>query len=512
MECLFTGSGIGAKVILEIAQEGNQSFVKVSRVEIKENAPVNDGAGYLVGTVKLNDRPAASLIHEGNQSCGVNLSGYSWSGGGTNWSGFTFSAVPVTHASDGTGSVTVAVNVSAYTTRGIYIGTVNAVQTVILPTTLVPEATVPIFENAPVTLGSILKITLSPNLDTLRHTLLYQADGVQTQIAADLPAGETAWEVPYSLAAVFPTQTEGMAQLVCRTYLDGKPVGEEQAVWFQFVVPDNDITKPVIDSFLLTPEGDLPEKFAGLHIRNVTRLRGELTAHGPYSPIRAYQLTGSGITSEASRNSPCYGYSEASGPVTVFARVTDWRGFCRELGAEIFVHPYNPPSAAPAAGSAVVCIRCDAQGVPDSRGTHLKIEARKQYSSIAPAGVELNTCRMEYRFRQAAAAQYSAWTPLPDAETYVSKEMLLDVKHSYQVQLRASDDIGREGILTLAIPSDHVTLHLKRGGKGAAFFKRAERDGVLEVAGDLMLSGTLTLGSTQLTEEQLNALLALLTP
>jgi hypothetical protein len=55
---------------------------------------------------------------------------------------------------------------------------------------------------------------------------------------------------------------------------------------------------------------------------------------------------------------------------------------------------------------------------------------------------------------------------------------------SYIVQIRVVDDIGESAILEFKIPTDHITVHLKKGGKGVGIGKYSENDNCLEIAPD----------------------------
>ena len=76
---------------------------------------------------------------------------------------------------------------------------------------------------------------------------------------------------------------------------------------------------------------------------------------------------------------------------------------------------------------------------------------------------------------------------------------------SYEVELSAMDTVGSVRTVRYTASTSQVTLHLRNGGKGAAFGKYGERE-ALECAwpavfyGDAEVAGELTLGGRPLTE------------
>jgi hypothetical protein len=66
-------------------------------------------------------------------------------------------------------------------------------------------------------------------------------------------------------------------------------------------------------------------------------------------------------------------------------------------------------------------------------------------------------------------------------------------ERSYAVELCVCDTVGERTTLTLMLPTEEVTFHLREGGMGAAFGKHAEGERMLEIASDwtLRLHGTL---------------------
>lgn len=393
--------------------------------------------------------------------------------------------------------------------------------------TVTPKATTPVLgkgttEDTAVELGGVIDVTLNPNVDSLTHTLFYRVTGLDDMpMWENLAGGTWWWTLSYHMAYAFPTMTRGTGQLICRTYQGDTLIGET-SVGYYYIVPDNDTTKPKIQSCTLEPYEpagvSLPDKLKGIFIQNVTQIKGEIAAEQAFSPIRSYRLAGNGISSEDRTSSPAYGWAEYSGSLTVLGRVTDNRGFYRDSPVEIYVFDYRDPYAAPVNGGRVICGRCNASGSLDENGLYLKIEARKVCSGVFRDGWAHNTCRMDYRIRHNGGGRdYGEWVSLSgnsdgDVVSYRSENAMLALKNSYSVEIRVTDDVGRSGSLITSISSDFVTLHLAKGGRGAAFFKRAERDRCLEVDGDIAVTAerTIQIGDVTLTKDGLTALLALI--
>ena len=158
------------------------------------------------------------------------------------------------------------------------------------------------------------------------------------------------------------------------------------------------------------------------------------------------------------------------GENTITGRVVDSRGFETTLTHTIQVLPYQKPSLLPASGrSEVVCARCDAQGVLTPSGNCLRIIASRSYSPVTVEGDQKNFCAIRYRVDGGSWEEIlGRHTQGDQVDTGAIPGLTLDPMERYRLELEAVDDLGYGATLTLVIPSDKVTMHLKEGGDGVA--------------------------------------------
>ena len=163
-------------------------------------------------------------------------------------------------------------------------------------------------------------------------------------------------------------------------------------------------------------------------------------------------------------------------------------------GSAIKVYAYRQPVIA---DSGVT--RCDADGVPADDGAYLKVWCKASCADVESR----NTVKVRARYRP-MGGDWSGYTTLSSGV----KKLLgggLAATASYEVELSAVDTVGSVRTVRYTASTSQVTLHLRNGGKGAAFGKYGERE-ALECAwpavfyGDAEVAGELTLGGRPLAD------------
>lgn len=345
----------------------------------------------------------------------------------------------------------------------------------------VPSATVPSIGE--VLIGSSNTISLPRKSSNFTHKLSYKfpVGGAETSIGTYTT--DAAWTAPYSMASLIPSAVSGKGQLVCTTY-NGTAVVGTISVTFTATVPLNDETRPTV-SMVLSPVTDV---LTSLYIATKSQVKAAFTAGSKYSTIASYSLTAGGQT--ASGNPATTGTVTVSGELTVTGTVTDARGFSASVTDTINVYAYDSPRAIPYTGQTdIICARADATGKEDDSGENLLIKAGRKYSSIGGN----NACSMRYRIKASTSDTFGSWvtilteTATSDLVSYLGSN--IQTTASYDVELSCVDKLG-ETVLRFTVPTSGATLHLKEGGKGAAFGKYAEEDNLLDVAWDLRVLGS----------------------
>lgn len=372
-----------------------------------------------------------------------------------------------------------------------YSGSTKIGESSVAVTLTVPAATKPSFPNGDVIIGTGNTITTTRGSANFRLTLTY-AFGNSTGTIAEKTTGGVSWTPSYDLAKLIPSATRGYGTLTCTTYNGTVEVGRE-AIGFYAVVPENEETKPQFteSGLTLTPSGSLGGAFAGLYIKGKTGIKAAFQATSKYSTIAEYSITTNGMVAKG--NPATTGVFESSGTIKYTATVKDARGFTRSVTGNVEVIHYDIPQVIPATGqNEVICHRCLTNGTPDSGGTHLLIKAGRKYSQVAANGQQNNFCQLRYSIKLSTANSYGDWqTIIAKTDTTTNEATLIvpnavpSVTASYDVRISAVDDLTEPDPMRFIIPTDEVTLHLKDGGKGAAFFGYAQEDGVLAVYGNL---------------------------
>ena len=136
------------------------------------------------------------------------------------------------------------------------------------------------------------------------------------------------------------------------------------------------------------------------------------------------------------------------------------------------MHPYAFPVIPTASAE-----RCNDAGTADESGTRVAVLLSATCSPIG--GINSVTLRARSRATGGLWSDYTSLTQ--DVRQLLSG--LFSAQASYQVELSAVDALNNETVVQITIPTAEVTLHLRDGGKGAAFGKYAEKE-ALECAWD----------------------------
>ena len=452
MEQIFdlTGSmGISVRVRYEetVDAAANTSRLTVTAVEVASSIYYHR-LYYLNGYIRVGGVTLAEFdIYKGTHNVYIAAQ--------NTWTAIRGSDLPpwqsedIAHGEDGTGKVTLEVKLYGETASGEYW---NAAGQKLLDLTPIPQTpTVKVPERAE--LGDEITITVTaPGGD------LFWAFAGETGVIAQAVTGSVNWVIPEALAAMIPDKREETLTVVC---------GEGSAE-MKVVVPQREPFLPTLEA-VLTPAGaDL-----GLYIRGVTAVRGHLEARSDCSEIQTLAMRVEGATYEG--ECPLSHKLGLAGETVVRCAATDRRGFTATVEKTITVLPYDAPRAVPLGDS--LCARCLSDGTPSDTGSGLKITANVKFTDIR----QQNAPFLHVRWKQ-TGGEYGQWISVTPGQEEVLVNAFPRTTASYTVQLRASDTLGGESVITAAVSSGKVAFHLKKGGNGAAFGKYAETENAFEVA------------------------------
>lgn len=460
----------------------NTSVVQVDSLQIKTSYLGNE---YPSGYIKILDPNgnAQTLVtfdgYRGTHSFYVGSAG-TWVALGGNPAA-PWKSGNIVHNNDGKKSITIEVSLSG--TRMGSGWSVSGSSTIDL--TPIPRASTPTLSAASPYAGDTVTLYTNRKVSTYTHDITYTFGTASGTIGTNVGAS-TQWEIPISLAKAI-TGSSGTLKIRTVTKNGNSTLGTVD-VNVTLRIPDNDTTKPVINSVVLTPEHDLPEKFSGVYVQGRSAIKSQMDAVGEYSDISEYSLNALGKTYTG--NPATTNVLSISGGVSVKSTVTDKRGYARSVTNEVLYYPYSAPSVAPTDGrSQVVCKRCKADGTIDISGLYLKIDAGKKFSSVNG----LNQCELRYRYATAGGA-FSNWITLHEkgsADNSVSVILAGVVDSavtSYTIEIGVVDDIGSENSVTFPIGTASAVWHAPEGGEALGIGGYAQRKGV-DCFWDLFMNG-----------------------
>ena len=291
------------------------------------------------------------------------------------------------------------------------------------------------------------------------------------------------WTVPESIAQELPESTCGTGTVTVDVYSGGALVGSLSAA-FTAYVPESMRPTAVLTAEVISDNTEV--QGWGVCLQGVSRVHYAVTAAAQGgAAVRDIRFRFAG--QEMAGASGTTGTIGISGQLRPAATVTDSRGRSVTVqGTAVTVEAYHPPVI-----TASGAVRCGADGTEKDDGAYLKVKCAAECAEVSGH----NAVQVKARFRPMGGA-WSGYTVLESGE----EQLLgggLDAAVSYEVELSAEDTVGNVRTVRYTAATSQVTLHLRSGGKGAAFGKYAEQE-ALECAwpavfyGGVAVSGVLT--------------------
>ena len=310
--------------------------------------------------------------------------------------------------------------------------------------------------------GNAITANISAQSSTATHTLTWKlGSNSQTQTLA---AGvhSSSFTVPLSW---LPNATSGTATCTLTTLEGGSQVGETQTLSFTVTVNAGVVPSCTVSAALVNG-------FSGLYLggRSSVKLTIGNAQAGSGASIQSYKISGSGYSSTA--QTATFGPLNA-GTHTFTATVTDSRGRTGSATVSVTVQAYASPTL-----SGVSIYRSNSGGTASETGGYIALKATAAYTALNGA----NAVTLQGRYRPVNGA-WSAWTAMTSGTRLLLGGGALSSTASYEAQIQAADTVGNTASYAAIIPTASVTFNLKAGGKGAAFGKYAEDNG-LELASD----------------------------
>lgn len=390
----------------------------------------------------------------------------------------------ISHNNDGTKTVTLSGVWCSAISGGWAPYSLSVSGEVTLPT--IPRATTPGIGG--VTMGETAHISLPRASSGFTHTLRYVFGGAAETIATGVTTGYD-WLVPESLAAQIPDAASGKGTLTCETYSGSTLIGTK-SVTFTASVPGS--MKPTV----LSGWAAVTYDNSGTAAENMAAwVQGYSKARATFDASKVTCRQGAGVSKfsitylgKTTAGNPCRTETISTTGATVRCTVTDSRGLTAWEDFSISLLEYAPPALVGAD-----LFRSDGEGAAADGGTHIAGVARARYSELGG----LNSVTLKGYWKSVGGSYGAGETLTVGTVGLVTGDVEISADRSYIALLVLTDSLGNTARYEENIPTEEVAFHLKEGGKGAAFGKAAETDGLLELAEDwhLKLTGVTDLNA-----------------
>lgn len=374
----------------------------------------------------------------------------------------------ITHNTDGSKSITIALDMYGYTVSGGGNNGWRVNGSVTIDLTTIPRATQPTLYSNSVDMGNTATIYLYRADESFKHDLYYSfAGSAYTLIASDLDTVYY-WAVP-DLASEIPNSTSGTVTIKCNTKKSGTVIGTK-TVLLTAKVPASVV--PTISSVTVSEATEgVAAQFQGF-VKDKSTLSVSVAAAGAKgSTIKSYSTTILGdIHDTASFTTDSI--TEA-GEVKLVTVVTDTRGRTAELETIITVLDYKTPVT-----TEFKAYRVNLDGEAKNDGEYLSVAYAYE---VAPVE-NLNIAHAVIEYKRSSAAD---WSTTPLLEMYdlngsgvVQFEQEFTSDYQYDIRLTVTDWFGESASYTATLPTAKVIFDIKANGNGMAFGKTAEFDGL----------------------------------
>lgn len=403
----------------------------------------------------------------------INGTAYTWTSpaisnsGGKTTKLATVTSGNIAHNADGTKSVTISATFELNATiSGTYRDTITASATVTLNT--IPRATQPTLSASSADMGATVTISMPRASSNFTHDLAYSFNGSAYTSIATGRGTSYSWTVPDKAASI-PKATSGKMTVRCITKNDGKTVGTKYA-YLTAKVPASVV--PTISTVTLAEAtAGLAAQF-GAYIQNKSTVKATIAASGAKgSTITSYSTTLQGKTYTGS--SWTSGVLTSSGSVKLVTKVKDSRGrWSAAKTTTISVLTYSPPQV-----QELRVFRVDSSGAADEQGENLRLDYRYSVTSLNSK----NTAAAVIEYKTSAATSWTTLLENTALSVYTSIKPAtptFSTDNQFDFRLTVTDWFGASRSYMAVLPSGAVILDLLANGKGIAFGKTAEQEGI----------------------------------
>ena len=457
------------KINLSVTSLGNaiSGWIEWSESSVDTSANTSEVTAKLVyrnssGYGTYSDESTFYLTVNGTTVRKTN--GYNLAAGGT-YTVLT-NTVTVAHNADGSKSITISGGGALTGTQGLSASSGSGTAAL----TTIPRATTPSVPSS-ADIGTQITISLPRASSSFTHNLWSKlGNGSYAAIATGVGTSY-AWTIPMSLCSQITGALSGTLTISCDSYNGSTLIGGKQ-VTVKATVPTE--VRPTVSAMTVEIVNDNTTLAQwGVAVKGYSKLRYAITGDvtGDYgATLSAYQFQANGETLTGQTGTTKV--LATAGTMITKGWVKDSRGRWSAVREQtINVYDYSLPEIVQSDA-----YRVDASGNRANDGERVKVICNGRCTSIGD-----NAVTIKWRWREAGGSWSGYGAISNNTETIISS-VEFEKSQSYEVELSVWDSLGNHKELAYSIPTDLVTLDLKKDSVGMG--KYAEHPKSLELADD----------------------------
>lgn len=317
-------------------------------------------------------------------------------------------------------------------------------------------------------------------------------------------AGETSatFTIPNTWIAALSGSTSGTATATLTTYEGDEALGSS-TMGFTVTVPSG--VKPTIDSFTVVPYSTNATVMSwGEFVQGFTKADLSVSATpGTGATISSITFSGPGISQTGTDTTARSGILNTPGTATFTVTVIDSRGRSETDSVTVTVYPYAAPVVI-----SIGTMRADADGTTNNNsGDYLKVTPIYSLSSVNGRNF-FTSQTITYYEHGSSTPQASVSCASGNTYGPPSNIWAINLSDAYDIVVELTDALGSSVGGAVTLPSAGGIWYGK--GNDRLGLGKAPPGPGLYVDWDAVFSGDFALGSTSLTEAQLQQLLALI--
>ena len=461
------GSQFAARVYYDLTQDVglNRSVMNITGVSMRSTVDswVTQSC-RVVGSITINGSTAVKMEYTNTASTGIMMSkSYNTVGGSV-----SKYSVTVNHQEDGSGPISVYVNLSVYiNSNSMGAGGIKQTEAFALP--LIPRVST--LTAAGVALGQEMTITITRAAAGFTDTVTWSCGSQSGTIAAMTALTQLKWVPPVSLASQAPEATQVAVVLTVTSFLNGSQVGSK-SIMVQCAIPESVV--PTLSVTVADRMGHT-DKF-GSYVQNQSQARVVTQAAGVYgSAIRSITAKCGALSASGADVSFALGQS-GSVPITV--TVTDSRGRSASFDTSITVLPYRLPQV-----TIREAYRCDETGQQQPDGQWLKVVFDGSVTALAGNGATYRGICTVHNGGTTRTVLLSDYT---GQQTVTAGSFLLTagVDTAYDCRVSVQDDFHTVTSVDMLVSVAFALMDFCRDTRAVGIGMRAKNAGKLSIGLD----------------------------